>query len=68
MVLSYFCDESGKPALSFGTKVNIASVFHADLGIYINAARTVLSYLPSLNRRRKNIQYLTEEEMPSMIM
>ena len=66
MVLSYFCDESGKPALSSSTKVNIASVFYADLGIYTNAARTVLSYLPALNRRRKNIQYLTEEEMSSV--
>lgn len=66
MVLSYFCDESGKPALSSSTKVNIASVFHADLGIHTNAARTILSYLPALNRRRKNIQYLTEEEMSSV--
>lgn len=66
MVLSYFCDESGKPALSSSTKVNIASVFHADLGIHTNAARTILDYLPALNRRRKNIQYLTEEEISSV--
>lgn len=66
IVLSYFCDESGKPALSPSTKVNIASVFHADLGMYTNAARTILAYLPALNRRRKNIQYLTEEEMSSV--
>ena len=66
MVLSYFCTESGKPALSSSTKVNIASVFHADLGMYTNAARTILSYLPALNRRRKNIQYLTEKEMSSV--
>lgn len=65
-VLSYFCDESEKPALSSSTKVNIASVFHADLGVYTNAARTILAYLPALNRRRKNIQYLTEEEMSSV--
>lgn len=65
-VLSYFCDESGKPALSSSTKVNIASVFHADLGIYTNVARTILAYLPALNRQRKNIQYLTEEEISSV--
>ena len=35
----------------------------ADLGMYTNAARTILAYLPALNRKRKNIQYLTEEEM-----
>ena len=66
MVLSYFCDESGKPALSSSTKVNIASVFRADLGMYTNAASTILAYLPALNRKRKNIQYLTEEEMSSV--
>lgn len=66
MVLSYFCDESGKPALSSSTKVNIASVFHADLGMYTNAARAILAYLPALKKRRKNIQYLTEEEISSI--
>lgn len=65
-VLSYFCDESGKPALSSSTKVNIASVFHADLGIYTNTAREILAYLPALKKRRKNIQYLTEEEISSI--
>lgn len=65
-VLSYFCDESGKPALSASTKENIASVFRADLGMYSNAARTILAYLPALNKRRNNIQYLTEEEISSV--
>ncbi|MCD8015047.1 MAG: tyrosine-type recombinase/integrase [Lachnospiraceae bacterium] len=65
-VLSYFCDESGKPILSSSTKVNIASVFHADLGMHTDAARAILAYLPALNRRRKNIQYLTEEEILSI--
>lgn len=65
-VLSYFCDELGRPTLSASTKVNIASVFRADLGMYSNAARTILTYLPALNRRRKNIQYLTEEEISSV--
>lgn len=66
IVLSYFCDESGKPTLSASTKVNITSVFHADIGIYTNAAKTILAYLPALNRRRKNIQYLTEKEISSV--
>lgn len=66
VVLSYFCDESGKRTLSASTKVNIASVFHAELGVYSNAVRIILTYLPTLNRRRKNIQYLTEEEVASV--
>lgn len=66
IVLSYFCDESGKPAFSASTKINIASVFRADLGMYSNAARTILTYLPTLNRKRKNIQYLTEEEISAV--
>lgn len=66
IVLSYFCDESGKPTLSASTKINIASVFRAGLGIYSNVASTILTYLPALNRRRKNIQYLTEEEISSV--
>lgn len=65
-VLSYFCDGSGLPILSGSTKRNIASVFHADLGIYSDASKAILSYLPTLNRRRKNIQYLTEEEAASL--
>ncbi|MDD3795396.1 MAG: hypothetical protein PHE06_05370 [Lachnospiraceae bacterium] len=65
-ILSYFYDETGKPTLSSRTKVNIASVFQADLEGYSNAARIILAYLPALNRRRKNIQYLTEEEISSI--
>lgn len=65
-VLSYFCDESGDPVLSGSTKTNIASVFRADLGVYSDAAKTILVYLPALNRKRKNIQYLTEEETTSL--
>lgn len=52
--------------MSASTKVNIASVFHAELGVYSNTARIILTYLPMLNRRRKNIQYLTEEEVASV--
>ena len=66
IVLSYFCDEAGNPDLSASTKINIASVFHAELGAYTNEAKTILTYLPTLNRRRKNIQYLTEDEIESI--
>lgn len=62
-VLSYFSDKNGNARMSGSTKVNIASVFEADLGSYTAAARRILTYLPCLKRRRKTIQYLTEEEV-----
>jgi len=52
--------------LSSSTRVNIASVFRADIGIYTEDARRILSYLPALRRNRKTIQYLTEEEVCSV--
>ena len=57
-VLDYFSHKK----LSSSTKVNIASVFEAQTGSYSDSARRLLTYLPNLHRRRKNIQYLTEEE------
>ena len=57
-VLDYF----SRKKLSSSTKVNIASVFDAQTGSYSDSARRILTYLPNLHRRRKNIQYLTEEE------
>lgn len=57
-VLDYF----SRKKLSSSTKVNIASVFEAQTGSYFDSARRILTYLPNLHRRRKNIQYLTEEE------
>ena len=42
------------------------SVFEAQTGSYFDSARRILTYLPNLHRRRKNIQYLTEEEMSSV--
>lgn len=66
IILSYFCDKTGKITLSASTKVNIVSVFHAELGLYSDAAKVILTYLPALKRRRKNIQYLTEEEISAL--
>ena len=65
-VLSYFSDEKGNARMSSSTKVNIASVFEADLGCYATAARRILTYLTCLKRRRKTIQYLTEEEISAV--
>ena len=57
-VLDYF----SRKKLSSSTKVNIASVFEAQNGIYSESARRILTYFPDLHHRRKNMQYLTEEE------
>lgn len=65
-VLSYFCNKNGIPALSNSTKTNIASVFRADLGIYTDDARRILTYLPALRRKWKTIPYLTEKETDSI--
>lgn len=65
-VLAYFAANNGRQPLSSSTRVNIASVFRADMGIYTEDARRVLSYLPALRRNRKTIQYLTEEEVCSV--
>ncbi len=61
-VLKYFCDSNGELRLSSSTKVNIASVFGANLGEFTDSARRILTYLPKLKKRRKNIPYLTNEE------
>lgn len=65
-VLAYFMANNGREPLSSSTRVNIASVFRADIGIYTEDARRILSYLPALRRNRKTIQYLTEEEICSV--
>lgn len=65
-VLSYFTANNRREPLSSSTKVNIASVFRADISTYTEDARRILSYLPALRRNRKTIQYLTEEEICSV--
>jgi len=65
-VLAYFTANNSRAPLSSSTRVNIASVFRADIGIYTEDARRILSYFTALRRNRKTIQYLTEEEICSV--
>lgn len=65
-VLAYFTAGNGREALSGSTRSNIASVLRADIGIYAEDTRRILSYLPALCRNRNTIQYLTEEETCSV--
>lgn len=65
-VLAYLAADNDRKPLSSSTVANIASVFRADMGVYTEDAKRVLSYLPALRRNRKTIQYLTEEEICSV--
>ena len=65
-VLSFFTDNYGNVALSSSYKKEIAAVFKADIGSYTEASRRVLAYLPMVRPKRKNIQYLTPEEIDNI--
>lgn len=61
--MSFFTDENGTAALSSGYKKEIAAVFKADLGAFNESAKRILAYLPMIRPKRKNVQYLTPEEV-----
>ena len=63
-VLEIFTGKNGNPSLSYSYKRNIAAVFKACVTFFPqNLCARVLSYLPVLRQKRKNIQYLTSEEI-----
>lgn len=63
-VLEIFTGQDGSPSLSYSYKKNIASVLKVCVTFFPqNLCERVLSYLPALRQRRKNIQYLTSEEI-----
>jgi len=63
-VLEIFTSQNGSPSMSCSYKKNIAAVFKAGVSFLPqNLCVRVLSYLPALRERRKNIQYLTSEEI-----
>lgn len=64
--MSFFTDENGTAALSSCYKKEIAAVFKADFGAYTESARRILAYLPMIRPKRKNIQYLTPEEVDAV--
>ncbi len=63
-VLEIFTGQNGSPSRSYSYKKNIAAVLNACVTFFPqNLCVRVLSYLPALRQRRKNIQYLTSEEI-----
>lgn len=62
-VLSFFLEEDGSLQRSCSYKKNIAAVFKAGLNWKAAQCRKVLSFLPVLRGNRKNIQYLTQDEV-----
>ena len=67
MVISYFTDENGYPNKSYSLKKQMTSVFKTCSSLYPSGeCERILSCLPKLKKRRKNIPYLTNVEV-SMI-
>ena len=62
-VLSFFLAEDGSLQRSCSYKKNIAAVFKAGLNWKAAQCRKVLSFLLVLRENRKNIQYLTQDEV-----
>lgn len=61
--MSFFTDENGIAALSSSYKKEITAIFKADLGAFNESAKRILAYLPMIRPKRKNVQYLTPEEV-----
>lgn len=62
-VLSFFVSENGSLRKGCSYKKNISAVFKAGLKWKEPQCRRVLSFLPLLRETRKNIQYLTQDEV-----
>lgn len=53
----------GELLKSYSTKKKISAVFKTCTPLYPDTCRKVISFLSALKQRRKNIQYLTSEEV-----
>lgn len=62
-VLSFFVSEDGSLCKGCSYKKNISAVFKAGLKWKEPQCRRILSFLPLLRETRKNIQYLTQDEV-----
>lgn len=62
-VLSFFVSEDGSLCKGCSYKKNISAVFKAGLKWKEPQCRRILSFLPLLREIRKNIQYLTQDEV-----
>lgn len=65
-VMSFFTDDSGAAVLSSSYRRGIAEVLQSDLGINSESSRHILAYLPKIRTRRKNVPYLTPEEVSAI--
>jgi len=62
-VLSFFLDDRGVLSKSSSYKKQIAAVFKAGINLNATECRKILAYLPRIRPKRKNIQFLTPEEV-----
>lgn len=62
-VLSFFIAESGERIRSCSYRKNISAVLKAGQGWKAMECHRILTFLPMLREKRKNIQYLTDEEV-----
>ena len=62
-VLSFFLSDEGELIKSCSYKKNISAVFKAGIAWKERECRKLLCFLPLLRQIRKNIQYLTKEEV-----
>ena len=65
-VLAYFTDESGGPAYSSAVSGPVARALSSDLGDLSADASRVATYVPVAKDGRKNVQYLTPEEVDAI--
>jgi integrase len=65
-VFSFFLDNNGVLSKSSGYKKQIAAVFKAGISWKESECRRILAYLPRIRPKRKNIQYLTREEVETI--
>jgi integrase len=62
-VLAVFMSSDGKLCRSCSYKKNVAAVFKACIPYHPETCHRILAFLPALRETRKNIQYLTSEEI-----
>ena len=62
-VLAVFMSSDGKLSRSCSYKKNVAAVFKACIPYHPEICHRILAFLPTLRETRKNIQYLTTEEI-----
>jgi integrase len=65
-VLSFFLDSEGMVSKCSGYKKQIAAVFKAGIEWKEIECTILLAYLPPIRPKRKNIQFLTSEEVESI--